>query len=61
MSNISRVKSQVADSLNENPCLTDLAFPAVTQKLSILNRELQGKEKYAFNVISTINTFESKL
>jgi hypothetical protein len=47
--------------MNENPWLTDLAFPAVTQKLCILNRELQGKEKYAWGVISTINAFESKL
>jgi hypothetical protein len=45
MSNISRVKYQVADSLNDNPWLTDLAFPVVTQKLSILNREFQGKDK----------------
>jgi hypothetical protein len=37
MSNISQVKNQVADSLNDSPWLTDLAFSAVIQNLSILN------------------------
>jgi len=61
MSNISRVKNHVADSMSENPWLADLAFPTVTPKLSILNRELQSKDTYAWGVISKINAFENKL
>ena len=40
----------------------DLAFLTdLTDKLNNLNLELQGKEKHVMNMISSVNTFKSKL
>ena len=33
----------------------------LTEKLNNLNLELQGKEKHIMNMISSVNTFKSKL
>ena len=42
--------------------LLDLAFLTdLTDKLNNLNLELQGKEKHVMNMISSVNTFKSKL
>ncbi|XP_078542665.1 general transcription factor II-I repeat domain-containing protein 2-like [Lissotriton helveticus] len=55
-------RNEDVPQLSSTEWLLDLAFLTdVTQKLNVLNCELQGKKKTIANMISSVKTFKSKL